>query len=460
MTFPHLLFYIASFAVALGVLIVVHEFGHYACARLCGVKVLRFSIGFGKALYIRRIGRDGTEWALSAFPLGGYVRMLDENEAPVDAAELHRAFNRQSVGKRILIVGAGPAANLVLAVLLYWALYLHGVQELRPFLAEPPAASAAAAAGLHSGDLVRGGDGVAIATWQDLRWAVLERALRQQGMDLEVVRRDGSSAVRHIETDRVDLRNLEGDLLQQLGLELYRPRLKPLVAAVSPGMPAESAGIRPGDEIVAADGKPVTAANEVTAAVIAAADRPLHLQVKRGGGGEIADIAVVPKVVSEGGRRVGRIGITFKDDPAEHIDLLTTISYGYGEGFTKAVSQTWETSALYIHLVGRMLAGQSSWKNLSGPVTIADYAGQSASAGLGPYLNFLALISISLGILNLLPIPILDGGHLLYYLAEIIRGGPLPERIAEIGRRVGFALLVLLMVFAFYNDINRLLLPG
>jgi regulator of sigma E protease len=453
----HFLFYAAAFAVALGVLIVVHELGHYACARLFGVKVLRFSIGFGKPLLLRRLGKDGTEWALSTFPLGGYVRMLDENEAPVPAEELHRAFNRQPVGKRIMIVAAGPLANLVLAVFLYWALFLHGVQELRPILAAPAIGTAAAQAGIGSGDTVRAVSGTAVTTWQELRWEVLNRALQNQELDLELIDRQGNIGVRRLATSAANLRDLDADLLQQLGLELYRPRLKPVIAAVTAGMPAAEAGMRPGDEIISVSGKRIEFASDVTAAVTGAIDRALTFEVRRDGAE--STVTVTPRAAKESEKPVGRIGITFKDDPSTHIDMLVLVRYAALPGFAKAVQQTWQTSVLYLKLVGRMISGQLSWRNLSGPVTIADYAGQSASAGLGPYLNFLALISISLGVLNLLPIPILDGGHLLYYLAEIIRGGPLPDRVAEIGRQIGFALLVLLMVFALYNDINRLL-PG
>jgi regulator of sigma E protease len=453
----HLFFYVAAFALALGVLIVVHELGHYACARSCGVKVLRFSIGFGKPLLLRRLGRDGTEWALSAFPLGGYVRMLDETEAPVPSQERHRAFNRQSVGKRIMIVAAGPFANLMLAVLLYWALFIYGVQEVRPILSAPSVGTVAAQAGIANGDTVRTVNGTPVETWQQLRWEILNRALQQQEVELDLIDRQGQTHSRRLSTSDSNLRDLDGDLLQQLGLELYRPRLKPIVAAVTAAMPAAEAGIRTGDEIVSVAGKRIDAASDVTAVVVHSIDQALTVELRRDG--VISAVTVTPRAANDSEKRVGRIGITFKDDPTTHVDMMVLIRYSPLPGLGKAIEQTWQTSVLYLKLVGRMISGQLSWKNLSGPVTIADYAGQSASAGLGPYLNFLALISISLGVLNLLPIPILDGGHLLYYLAEIIRGGPLPDRVAEIGRQIGFALLVLLMVFAFYNDINRLI-PG
>jgi regulator of sigma E protease len=356
-----------------------------------------------------------------------------------------------------MIVAAGPFANLVLAVFLYWVLFLYGVQEVRPILAAPSAGTVAAQSGIVSGDTVHAVNGTPVDTWQQLRWEILNRALQQQEVELELTDHQGQVRSRRINTAAANLRDLDADLLQQLGLELYRPRLKPIVAAISPGRPADEAGVRPGDEIISVAGKRIEAASDVTAMVMHSIDQALKIQLRRDG--VIGVVTVTPRAANDSDKRIGRIGITFKDDPSTHIEMMVLIRYPPVSSLGKAIEQTWQTSVLYLKLVGRMISGQLSWKNLSGPVTIADYAGQSASAGLGPYLNFLALISISLGVLNLLPIPILDGGHLLYYLAEIIRGGPLPDRVAELGRQIGFALLVLLMVFAFYNDINRLI-PG
>jgi regulator of sigma E protease len=450
-----ILWYVGAFAIALGVLIVVHELGHYLVARWVGIKVLRFSVGFGKPLLSRRIGRDGTEWTLAAFPLGGYVKMLDEREGPVSGEELHRAFNRQPVGRRALVVVAGPAANLLLAVVLYWLLFVSGVNELRPLLAAPPAGSPAAAAGIEAGELVRSVSGSPVLTLQELRWQLMGRILDGQPAVLEVINERGEIAFRTLQTATIDSNELDADFARVLGLVPYRPRLRPVIGQVGADSAAEQAGIRVGDEVREVDGRAIDAWTDLALAIRNAPGRPLALALLRDGG--TVHLTVTPARVAEGGREVGRIGIGAKDDPAARERLLIHVQLGAGEAFGRAVHQTWDTSAFSLRMIGRMLMGELSWKNVSGPVTIADYAGQSARLGLDHYLKFLALISISLGVLNLLPIPVLDGGHLLYYLAEVIKGGPLSERVMEIGQQIGLGLLALLMAFAFYNDINRLI---
>lgn len=450
----HLPFYIGAFVVALGVLIVVHEFGHFLVARLCGVKVLRFSVGFGKVLLMRRFGADRTEWAFAAFPLGGFVRMLDEREGPVEPQELPRAFNRQPVGRRFLIVAAGPLANLLLAILLYWVLFMQGSEELRPILAAPAADTPAAVAAVQDGEAVLSVNGKAVATWQELRWEFTQVALDHVPVRLEVVNARKEINQRSIATDLLGEADLEKDLLGRLGLKLYRPRLKPVVGEVSRGSVADKAGIKAGDEIVAIDGQTMAAWGDVVTKVRKSAGVALQLELRRGN--ETLAVAATPKSSEEGGQRIGLLGVVVKDDPAQHALLFTTVYYGPLDALVKATRQTWDTAAFSLKMMGRMVIGELSWKNLSGPVTIADYAGQSARMGWMPYLNFIALISISLGVLNLLPIPILDGGHLLYYIVEIVKGGPLSERVMEIGQQIGLALLLMLMAFAFYNDINRL----
>ncbi len=450
----HLPLYLAAFAVALGVLIVVHEFGHYAVACLCGVKVLRFSVGFGKVLLMRRFGADQTEWALAAFPLGGYVKMLDEREGAVEPHELARAFNRQTVGRRFLIVAAGPVANLLLAIALYWLLFMQGSEELRPILAAPPAATAAANAGVEGGERVAAVNGKSISTWQELRWEFTKVALDRAPVRLDVVNERQELAVRSIATDTLVEGDLEKDLLGRLGLKLHRPKLQPIVGEVARGSVAEKAGIRSGDEIVSIGGVAIVSWGDVVAKVRGAAGVALRVELRRGDA--LVNVEVTPTAIEEGGQRFGRMGVVVKDDPTLHDQLFTTVYYEPLAALEKAVTQTWDTSTFSLKMMGRMVTGELSWKNLSGPVTIADYAGQSARMGWKPYLNFLALISISLGVLNLLPIPILDGGHLLYYIVEIVKGGPLSERVMEIGQQIGLALLLMLMAFAFYNDINRL----
>lgn len=448
------LFYLGAFALALGLLIVVHEAGHFLVARWCGVKVLRFSIGFGRPLLSRRIGQDGTELALAAFPLGGYVKMLDEREGEVAFHELPRAFNRQNVWKRFGIVLAGPAANFLLAIFMYWVLFVHGVDEPKPVLGAPVAQSIAERAGFREGELVRSINGEAIASWQDLRWELLQQTLDKGVATLEVINMRQEIAFRKLDLAAIDTSDLEGDILQQIGFRFYRPPMPPIIGKVTPGGVADLAGLREGDRILEIDDEPVTNWSSVATLIRNAPGRPLRLGIDRQG--HSFNVSLIPGVVDEQGKRIGRIGIGVKEGAVDRAALMTVVRYGPLDSLGKAISQTWDTSVFSLTMLGRMIAGEVSWKNLSGPVTIADYAGQSAKLGLAYYIKFLALISISLGVLNLLPIPLLDGGHLMYYIVEIIKGGPVSERVMEIGQQIGLALLVMLMAFAFYNDINRL----
>ncbi len=454
MSVGNFLYYLGAFALALGTLIVAHELGHFLAARAIGVKVIRFSLGFGRVLWSKRLGRDATEWAIAAFPLGGYVKMLDEREAPVPLDELPRAFNRQSVSRRFLVVLAGPLANLLLAILLYWVLFMHGAEQLRPVLAAPPAATAAAAADVAAGETVRSVNGKVITTWQDLRWEIMQAALDHSTVNLEVIGLRHEIAYRRLDTGRLSADDLESDPLQRLGLQPYRPDLKPIVGKVAPESVAEQAGLHSGDLFLAIQRQPVTTWSEVATMIRRAPGQALSFEMLRKN--ERIVLQATPSVVEEGGIRVGRIGIMVQEDSRLREQLMVVVRYGALPALAKAAGQTWDTSMFSLRMIGRMISGEASWKNLSGPVTIADYAGQSAKLGWPQYLKFLALISISLGVLNLLPIPILDGGHLLYYLVEMIKGGPLPERVMEIGQQIGLFLLVLLMAFAFYNDINRL----
>ncbi len=449
------LWYAGAFILALGILVVFHELGHYLAARACNVKVLRFSFGFGKILWSRKLGADGTEWSLSAFPLGGYVKMLDEREESVAPAELARAFNRQPVGWRAFIVMAGPVANLLLAMLLYWVVFVHGVEELRPRLAAPPAGTPAASAGIMEGELVRSVNGVPVRSWQEVRWEVLRQALDHEPLRLEIEGADRAMSTVEINGGALDLSELEGDPLRPFGLQLFRPKLPAVIGEVAPGSSAEAAGLLAGDRVLSVDEQPVTDWNALARIARSSPDRHLRVGVMRDG--RRVELAATPVSVVEGGVSIDRLGIRVREDPELVADRFVNVSYGPFNALGKAVVQTWDTSVLSLRMIGRMLIGQVSWRNISGPVTIADYAGQSARLGLSQYLRFLALISISLGVLNLLPIPVLDGGHLMYYLVEVIKGRPLSERVMEYGQQIGLALLALLMAFAFYNDINRLI---
>lgn len=450
----NLLDYILPFLLALGILIVVHEFGHYAVARLCGVKVLRFSLGFGKPLLVRKAGADQTEWVLAAFPLGGYVKMLDEREAPVAAHELHRAFNRQSVWRRIAVVAAGPLANFVLAIALYWGLYTGGVEELRPRLAAPEAATPAAHAGLQGGELVRSINGEAVETWQEFRWKLLNLALDKQVVTVETVNASREIGFHKLDLAGVVVDQAERDVTAQLGLQLQRPKLPAVLGRLSASGAAEAAGLREGDRVVRIGDSSVELWTDLVTIVRDAPGRTLEFEVLRDG--RALRFQVTPSAVDDNGRSVGRIGAALADAEDQREQMFVTVRYGLGEALSKGIGQTWDTAAMSVSVMGRMIVGEVSVKNLSGPVTIADFAGQSARMGWAHYIKFLALISISLGVLNLMPVPVLDGGHLLYYVIEIIKGGPVSERAMEIGQQIGMALLAALMAFAFYNDINRL----
>lgn len=447
-------FYLAAFLVVLGVLIVVHELGHYLAARLCGVKVLRFSVGFGRMLWKRRFGADQTDWAISIFPLGGYVKMLDEREGKVAEDEVHRAFNRQGVGKRSIIVAAGPLANFILAILIYWAVFMHGSEELLPVLGTPPAGSPAAMAIIGNGEQVRTVDGQPVATWNDLRWILLQKAVDQESVALEVINERDEIAVRHLYLAAAGEQGWEGDALERLGIRFYRPELPPVIGKVVANSVGERAGLLPGDRVLAIAGKEVSSWYELVAVIRDSATKPLRLELERQG--EIVAVDVIPDAISERGQTVGKIGVAVAEGPKPRREVKAYISYGIVDAAGKALQETWDKSVFSLVMMGKMLTGEVSWKNLSGPVTIADYAGQSARLGLDYYLKFMALVSISLGVLNLLPIPVLDGGHLLYHMLEVVMRRPLSERAMEIGQQVGMSILFALMAFAFFNDLTRL----
>ena len=446
---------IVAFVVALGVLIVVHEYGHYIVARLCGVKVLRFSVGFGRPLALWRRGADRTEWVIAAVPFGGYVKMLDEREGAVAPQEAHRAFNRQSVWRRFLIVVAGPLFNFAFAVLVYAGLYMYGLPEARPILGEPARGTPAAQAGLRSGDTVRAVEGSAITTWQELRWRVLQGALQRETLRLEVLTERGNIAETKLDLSGYPTDEVETDALERVGLRLYRPRLEAVIGQVVAGDAAERAGLAAGDRIVRAGDKAIDSWEALVEAIRAHPGKALSLLVERNG--QTRAVEVLPESVASGETRVGRIGAAPFIPPSHAEKMLIRVQHGPLDSAAKALARTWDISIFSLKMLGRMLMGQVSWKHLSGPVTIADFAGQSAQAGWISYLTFLALISISLGVLNLLPIPLLDGGHLMYYAIEIVKGSPVSERAMELGQRVGLALLIVMMAFAFYNDLNRLL---
>jgi regulator of sigma E protease len=446
---------IIAFIVALGSLVVVHEFGHYLVARLCNVKVLRFSVGFGRVLASRRFGRDQTEWALAAFPLGGYVKMVDEREGDVAPADLPRAFNRQSVGRRFLIVLAGPVANFLLAIAIYWVLFMHGVPGLKPVIGGIAPGTPAAQAQFEVGEVIVKIGSDAVATWQDARWLLLKHAVDRSSVAIEAQNERSEIHFRNLDMSGLKPADLDGDFLRTLGFSRPQPPLAPVIGRVIAGSAAERAGILPGDEVLAIDGTRVKRWDEVVSAIAGSPARELTLEIKRNG--TVQNIKVTPDAVNENSGRIGRIGVAVNVDADVMRRYMVEVRYSPWTSIGKALERTWDTSLFSLRMLGKMIIGEVSLKNLSGPITIADYAGQSAQTGWISYLAFIALISISLGVLNLLPIPLLDGGHLMYYMLEIVKGSPVSTKVMEIGQNVGMGLLFLLMAFALYNDISRLL---
>lgn len=453
----HLLQTILAFGVVLGVLIVVHEFGHYLVARWCGVKVLRFSVGMGKVIYSQRFGPDQTEWAISILPLGGYVKMLDAREGDLHdlpAEDLKREFTSQTVWRRIAIVAAGPIANFLLAIVVFAGLYSYGVPEPAPKLRSAPENSAAYQAGLRGGELVTAVNGETVQIWTDLRWLMMQSVIDKKPARLDVERHGNDPYVSKImqtvtiPVDSIATEDLEGDFLGKLGLDLARPPA--VLGQVVPDGPAMQAGLKQGDLIVKVNGMPMTDGMSFVEVVRASPGIKLHIDLLRGG--QPLALDVIPEDVAKDGEHFGRIKVEVPLAPE-----MITVASGPVASLGRAVKKTWDTSVLTIKMVGKMIVGEVSWRNVTGPITIADYAGQTARIGLISYLSFIAFVSISLGVMNLLPIPVLDGGLLLYYSVEVLTGRPVSERFGAIAQRAGVGILMTLMLVAVFNDINRLI---
>ncbi|MFL6659595.1 MAG: RIP metalloprotease RseP [Massilia sp.] len=435
--------------VAIGPLILFHELGHYVVARLCGVKVLRFSIGLGKVLWSRRVGPDQTEWAISAIPLGGYVKFLDDRD-PATAAtkpeDLPREFTRQSVWRRIAIVAAGPIANFILAIAVFAGLYMHGVPEVSTRLRPVAETSASWQAGLRGDDNITAVNGVGVPSWTDLRVEVIKAALDKAELRLDVTQPHGGHYSATVPASVTSQLKVDGDVMEALGLDTFMGPA--VVRELIPGSPAQAAGVRLGDVLTRIDGKPLRDARELVETIQKIGVRPTTLAVTRDGA-EL-EVAITPRRDPESGRVV--IGVK----PAAERERII-VKAGLRAALYKATVGTWDQALMQLKMIGKIVTGALSWKNVTGIITIADYASQTAHAGAVVFLSFVASISISLGVMNLLPIPVLDGGHLLYYSLEVLTGRPLPERFTEYAQRAGVVLLMMLMSLAIFNDVGRYL---
>jgi regulator of sigma E protease len=447
------LYMIVGTLVALGVLVTFHEFGHFWVARRCGVKVLRFSVGFGMPL-LRWHDRQGTEFVVAAIPLGGYVKMLDEREGEVPAHELNQAFNRKTVRQRIAIVAAGPIANFLLALVFFWVLAMLGSQQLRPVVGAVEPGSIAALAGLAGGEEIVAVDGEATAGWSAVNLQLVRR-LGESGNLLLTVREPGST----VDTGKrlVLSEWLKGsdepDPIRCLGIRPWRPAIAPILAELDPKGPAQAAGLRTGDRLLSLDGQPLNDWQQLVDRVRLHGGGKIVLQVQRDGAS--LDVPVTLASRGEGKAAAGYLGAGVKpvDWPA---DMLREVRFGPVDAIGEGARRTWTMSVLTLDSLKKMLLGELSVKNLSGPITIAKVAGASAQSGIGDFLNFLAYLSISLGVLNLLPIPVLDGGHLLFYLIEWVRGRPVSDRVQGWGIQIGISLVVGVMLLALVNDLGRL----
>ena len=442
------------FIVAIGVLITVHEFGHFWVARRLGVKVLRFSIGFGKPLWKWYRKGDETEYVIAALPLGGYVQMLDEREGPVSEHELPRAFNRKPVGSRFAIVFAGPLFNFLFAIVAYWLISVVGISGLKPVIGEIAPDSVAEQGGFRQGDVVVSIDGTQTPIWNSVILNLLDKSLSKDDVEIDVMDADQTLRHRHLDFSTIGVAVDRANLLDNLGLQPYRPDIPPVIGDIKQGEAADVAGLESGDRIISADGELIKDWDAWVRYVRSRPDQLIHVEILRDG--HKLGLEMTPdRVTSENGD-IGRIGASV-DIPEHLMDGLQAVEKYSMLGSVKvALVKTWDMTFLTLKMLMNMVVGEISVKNLSGPISIAQYASYSASIGLVSFIGFLALISISLGVLNLLPVPLLDGGHLMYYLVELVKGSPVSEQAQMLGQRFGIALLAAVMVLAFYNDLVRL----
>jgi len=450
-----LIYTVVGFVIAISILVVVHEFGHYWVAKRLGVKVLRFSVGFGRPLWMRRFGPDHTEWAIAAIPLGGYVKMLDEREGDVAKHELPRAFNRQPIWKRMAIVLAGPMFNFLFAILAYSVINMAGVDGIRPVVGKVADGSPAQEAGFKPGDELLTIDGSRVQSWDEHRLYLYARALDRATVHMQVRDTDGVPRDRYLDLSSITPAEVGAGLLErQIGLSVALPEVEPVIGSLDEHGAGAQAGMQVGDLIVAIDGRPVHAWQDVVTTVSSRPGETLKITLRRNGTQRV--IAVTPQTVESAGKQVGRIGVGVLL-PQLPASMRVRVSYTPYEAVYEGVATTWNMSVLTLKMLAKMVMLEVSTKTISGPLTIAQYAGASAQIGLDRFVLFLAVVSVSLGVLNLLPVPVLDGGHLLIYAIEGVKGSPLSERVLYWAQQAGIMLLVGLMMLAMYNDFMRLL---
>ena len=442
------------FIIAIGLLITVHEFGHFWVARRLGVKVLRFSVGFGKPIWSWRRRGDDTEYVIAALPLGGYVQMLDEREGPVPEEELDRAFNRKPLGHRAAIVAAGPLANFLFAFVAYWLVFMMGIEGMKPVVGEIQPHSLAQQGGFREGDLLLRIDGKRVQTWNSAYLALMEESLDGRRIEVEVRDAEGLRRLRVLDFSRLPADVDRTNLISNLGLQPYSPPIPPVIGSLEPGGVAEQAGLQPGDRILMVDGQAIDEWGQWVERVREHPGETLVVTVQRDGR-EIT-LTLKPAVVETQEGPIGRIGAAVAYPEELMAELQTVERYGPLDAAGKAALRTWDMTVLTLRMLWRMVVGDVAVENLGGPIRIAQFAGYSASVGLVSFIAFLALISISLGVLNLLPVPMLDGGHLFFYAIEFVKGSPLSEEMQALGQRLGIVILIAVMVLAFYNDLVQL----